>query len=118
MEEVIQMMKDCREICRIASKLRNIHKLPNRLPLKELQYSGKFLWKSYQNLIRDDANVVDINPFICKAEQERYNEQWVEIEENGIKVALNIQLDDWQILQEHQTRERRRKIMENKKINN
>jgi hypothetical protein len=114
----MKRMQLCRDICSLAHRLRRENNLPVRLPLKELQFSGVFLPKEYQKLIKDDLNVVDINPFISKGEFDHIEvgcgENWAELKENDIVLALNIHLDDWQIKEEQEAKKRRQSIMKNK----
>jgi hypothetical protein len=108
--QVLDMMKVCREICSLGHKLRKQNNLNTRLPLKELQFSGAFLWKDYQDLIKDELNVYYVNPFINKT----VNQSWVSIEENGIKVFLNTTIEDSQRISEQKTKEHREEIIKRK----
>lgn len=136
-EQVIEMMEKCRQVCSIGHSLRKSKNLSVKLPLKELQFEGIILFKQYRDLIKDELNVVDVNHFIKKGEfkhlitwkrklfaffskkwkkknYELLGEEWIEMEKDGIKVALNIHLDHWQLKAEIDAKERRQEIMNKK----
>lgn len=141
--QVLDMMDITRKICKIGHLLRKKNNLPVSLPLKELQFEGVFIHKQYQDLIKGELNVEYVNPFFHRGEFEKLykantnflkrflskwfkkykekkyhflGEDWIETEKQGIKVALNVYLDDYQIIQLEETKKRRQEIQKNKRL--
>jgi len=119
MNTVLEKMEVTRNICHLAHRLRRESKIPVKVPIKEIQYSGVFLTKAYRDLIGDDINARDVNSFILKGEfdhiEKGCGEEWIEHTEGDLTIALNIHLDDWQLLEGKKAKERRDKIIKRKK---
>ena len=109
---IIEDMTLCRLICSLGNKLRHDNNIPNRMPLLALQFEGQFLWRDYLELIEKDVNVKDVNPYFCCRNE---GDKWVETEKNGVRVALQIDTDEfWQHEQYNKIKERRDAIMKHK----
>jgi hypothetical protein len=84
MNGLANQMSEARKICSIGHKLRKKNNLPNSLPLEEIQFEGCFLWKGVYELIAEELNCRNINPFFCFEKDEKWDTE----EQANLKVAL------------------------------
>jgi len=110
-QNIIEEMDRVRRYCQIGNSIRKKNNLPTSLRLNEVQVeeTGKdFLCKELLQLIADELNCWEINPFILH----QAGEKWETVTENGLTLSLRLDvLPHWKA-EYDKNREYRKNIRE------
>lgn len=88
--QLIEDMQRVRDYCRLGRSIRNTYNIPVAYPLKEIECNAigqNFLWKELRQLICDELNVYQENPFLT---DHSGDPAWVFLKDGTLEIALNI----------------------------
>lgn len=125
---LVKDMELVREYCRMGRRVRDEVAIPVSYPLKEIEINSvahdwrelgwnsqeqHFLWKSLYELIGEELNVRDVNPFLTNHIGDT---NWVSLKEGQFEIALNVSKSPEQEVSFLERRGRREEAIKRKGI--
>lgn len=117
--DILNQMSIVRTYCSMGHNLRKKNNLPVSLRITEVQFNGcpskqhpkhNFLWREFYEMIADELNAENINPFFC------FDGGIWDVAENGnYKIAIRTDVSEHNQKYYDKNKEYRKKMAEEKK---